>query len=391
MVGSGQCPVPGAGCRGRSAGFDRALPSCHFGEQPLPLLIDYWYTVLSSGPAESTSQQDRVVPYYFDFPPIMRFRTCGEAPWIPVRHEGKCMSMTMTTLAHALRGQSTSKNRLSLGHTHQLLAAARGYTSLAALQASNEPERLDDATYWLVDVAQVEERAASLAVTIDTTAFARSLRTVSRDGDGPRVVSEDELADEFVVAVQDVAIDDNDVATEMANTNSAGPWEAYMEFVGSSIDSPAWSGAFLQLDYAGTVTGDADTDRAYSGHVVKATGQVFLKRLGKRLVVGLPKITIGNAALDFGYDGADDDVPPTIGRLEAIAIELRVSVEDLDHLDGAEIELATTSADGPNGYWINIEDCVSGPIVDELRARHPTQRIWVLGNSFEQISTFDLD
>jgi hypothetical protein len=301
------------------------------------------------------------------------------------------MSMTMTTLAHAMREQSTYKNRLSLGHTHQLLAAARGYTSLAALQASNEPERLDDATYWLVDVAQVEERAASLAVTIETTAFVRSLSTASRDGDGPRVVSEDELADEFVVAVQDAAIDDEDVATEMANTNSAGPWEAYMEFAGSSIDSPAGFGAFLQLDYAGTVTGDADTDLPYSGHVVRATGQVFLKRIGKRLVVGPPKITIDGATLDDGYDCEDDDVAPTMGRLEAIAIELRVPVEDLDHLDGAEIEPATTAADVSNGYWINIEDCASSPIIDRLRERYPTQRIWVLGNSFEQISTFDLD
>jgi hypothetical protein len=65
------------------------------------------------------------------------------------------MSTDITTLTHTLRKALATD--IGLGHTHQLLAAALGFKSLAALQAAeNEPSTFDSIVYWMVDNQQLE-------------------------------------------------------------------------------------------------------------------------------------------------------------------------------------------------------------------------------------------
>jgi hypothetical protein len=299
---------------------------------------------------------------------------------------------SINTITHVLRQHLTSSGTpVKLGHTHQLLAAALGYTSLAVLQVSNEPDELDPSMHWIVDVPQLKDRAASLEVSIDAIAFVHLLAQASRECGGPQIhASDDDLAEDFVIDAQEAAVDDSDVASEMANTNCTGPWETYLEFAGSSIDTPAEIGALLKIDYQGHVQGEQDPDRLYNGHSVNVAVQLRFGIVGKRLVLSPPKIEVVGAELDYGYYDRDDDAPlPPLSQLEAIAIELGIPVDEHEKLEGAEVIVDTTSAGVPNGYLVEIKYCQASPLIDRLRKDHPMQQIWVLGTTFERINRFD--
>jgi hypothetical protein len=299
---------------------------------------------------------------------------------------------TIRALTHLLRDRlEEAGSPLSLGHTHQLLAAARGYTSLAILQSANEPDELDRQMHWIIDLPQVHERAASLGLTIDTEVFVSSLAQASRDCSGLQIHSSDaDMAEEFIEAAKEITYDDSWVAGEMANTNCTGPWETQLEFSGSSIDTPAKVGEFFQIDYEGQVEGDPDLERPYSGHSVDVSLKASFRIIGRRLFAGPPKIEILGASLDDGYYGEDaTEIPKSWSQLEAIAIELEIPVDAHEQLEGAEIDVHTTSADNAVGYLVNIKNCAASPIIDRLRHEHPTQQIWVLGSTFDQINRFD--
>lgn len=302
------------------------------------------------------------------------------------------MSTSIRTLTHALRVHlADAGSPIILGHTSQLVAAALGYRSMAVLQASNEPVNLTLSMLCLVDVEQFNERARSLDVTIEPDLFFAALATASREQSGPRLFkTDDDLAEHFIEIAQQEALDDPDVARLMADTNTTGPWEVHLDFAGAS-SFPLKVGEVFSLNYEGNVQGEMDVDRPYSGHQVNVSVQVLLTGIGARLISGPPKVAVVSAELDDGYFGMDGEDEPRYGRLEAIALELGVPVADLDQLDGAEVTQRTSSSDTPNGHLINIEACESSPVIDQLREKHPSQEIYVLGPYLDQISRFERD
>lgn len=245
--------------------------------------------------------------------------------------------------------------------------------------------------HWIIDRPQMIERAASLGLTIDADVFISSLAQASHDCSGSQIHSSDaDMADEFIEDAKQITYDDSSVASQMADTNCTGPWETHLDFSGSSIDTPAKVGEFFEIDYEGHVDGDQDLDRPYSGHSVDVSLKASFRIIGRRLFTGPPKIKVNGASLDDGYYGVDDvEIPTSWTQLEAIAIELGIPVEAHEQLEGAEIDVHTTSAGIENGFLINIENCTASPIIDRLRDEHPTQQIWVLGTAFDQITRFE--
>ena len=324
----------------------------------------------------------------------MRFRTRGEAPWILCASRiGKCMSTSINTITHALRvSLADAGSPIVLGHAFQLVAAAFGYPSSGVLQASGEPEILTDSMHWIVDLAQIRQRAASLSVAVDIDAFLQTMADASRELGGPRIhTSDGDLEQEFLEAAIEKALDDDDVSGQMACTNTTGPWEANLEFA-DATPLPLRIGEVFSISYEGQIQGEPDHDRPYSGHAANVSVQVSLTAVGRRLVIGPPKVEVMGAELDAGYYGMDDDGSgPPLGRLEAYAMELGVPFEEREQLEGAESTGDTTSAGASNGYLINIAYCASSPVVDRLRAEYQSQEIWVQGHALERISPFDLD
>lgn len=303
------------------------------------------------------------------------------------------MSATINTITHALRvSLADAGSPIVLGHAFQLVAAAFGYPSSGVLQASGEPETLTDSMHWIVDLAQIRQRAASLDVTVDIDAFLQAMAGASRQLGGPRIhTSDGDLEQEFLEAAIEKAIDDDDVSGQMANTNTNGPWEANLEF-SDATPLPLRIGDVFSISYEGQVQGEPDHNRPYSGHAANVSVQVSLTAIGRRLVLGPPQVEVMGAELDAGYFGMDENGSGSpLGRLEAFAIELGVPLEESEQLEGAEATGDTTSAGAPNGYLVNIAYCESSPVVDRLRAEYPSQEIWVQGHALERISPFDLD
>lgn len=303
------------------------------------------------------------------------------------------MSTSINTLTHAVRvSLADVGSPIVLGHAFQLVAAAFGYPSSGVLQASSEPETLTDSMHWIVDLAQLRQRATSLGVAVDLNAFLHAIAGASRQLGGPRIhTSDDDLEQEFLEAAIEKALDDDDVSGQMANTNTTGPWEANLEF-SDATPLPLRIGDVFSISYEGQIQGEPDQDRPYSGHAANVSVQVLLTAVGRRLVIGPPQVEVMGAELDAGYYGMDDDGSgPPLGRLEAFAMELGVPFEEREQLEGADATPDTTSAGAPNGYLVNIAYCASSPVVDRLRAKYPSNEIWVQGHAIERISPFDLD
>lgn len=301
------------------------------------------------------------------------------------------MSTAIKTLTHALRVHlAKAGSPVTLGHGFQLIAAALGYTSLAVRQKTEEPDDLTSSMHWIVDLDQLQERANSLGITIDTEVFLEALVQTCRDCSGPRVHrSVDDLEDEFIEAAGDEALEDGDVGIQMADTNTTGEWRVYLDPAGTA-SPPFKIGDALELEYEGTVEGENDPDRPFSGDTVNVKVQVLLNCVGIRLLAGPPRIEVLSAELDFGDDGAgeDEQETPSYGFLEAVALELNVSVTEREKLAGVEVTPRTTSGGAPIGYLINIRDCEPSDVIDRLRAKHGSQEISVWGSSLEFVSPF---
>lgn len=91
----------------------------------------------------------------------------------------------ISAISFAVRSaSSTSANPIKLSHAQQLVAAALGYKSLAAFQASPlEAPTLDDAVHFVLDGELLDERIQELGLPntfpevamFVTTAFAQRL------------------------------------------------------------------------------------------------------------------------------------------------------------------------------------------------------------------------
>jgi hypothetical protein len=98
----------------------------------------------------------------------------------------------------------------------------------------------------------------------------------------------------------------------MADTNCAGPFIPYLEPAEPLADPLPSSGEEILLHFEGTVQGDHDVDRAFSGDTVNVKVEVRLPMLGRR-VSGAPSFEVTEAKLDWSWGAGssfdDEDEP----------------------------------------------------------------------------------
>lgn len=297
------------------------------------------------------------------------------------------MSTDIIRLAHSIRPVLLDQGiALPLGKTQQLLAAAFGYNSLAALQAAQEPDELNSSMKLLFDEEQFGRRAAKLNLAMDIGIFLSSLTVVSRKARGPQIcASLDDLADDVCELVQEAASEDDQVGIQMADTNCAGAFTATMETASVPAGPLPPAGQAIVLEFSGTVEGDGDQDRPFSGDTVNVRAEARLPLIGRRLF-GEPEISIVDANLDWSWaidENSDDE--PTYTKAQALAIELQISHKDAQSIEDAEITGHTTMSDTPNGYLVNLSHCERSEVVDRLVDRHGSLDVWVLGTSFDHM------
>lgn len=247
----------------------------------------------------------------------------------------------ISALAYAVRTRCAS---LPLGHAQQLLAAALGYKSLAAYQASKEERPdLSGTEHIVINDELLLQRAQELGigyaeeilVTLLSDTFKQALPTVQVHRD------EDALNDALRAYVDNTVLNDDNAVSEMTMSNGT-LGEVYLPFETSLADIPFED--VEEFHIHGHVGMRQDPERPYVGHIVRVDASLFLTRYG-RVCIGAPECRVNSAKLQWFGDDDHDDEEPTLTLPQALAEELGIDLQDAEVLADAEI-LPNESNDG---------------------------------------------
>lgn len=304
------------------------------------------------------------------------------------------MSIGISNIAHSVRKDSSSDTvTVSLGHAHQLVAAALGYKTLASYQAAqaagNEPAALDLVCHVVVDYDLLRTRALELSLAIQPVrldhllqaAFSERLPGAQLHG------SYGDMEDVLRTWVDNVVLQDDAVNSAMANANFDGVDEVYFDFeVG--LEEAAVGGP-LVVALNGHVNLGIDTERPYAGHKINVDGTLTLDRFGLRCF-GDAEVDVAKAALDYGwYDHGPDkeaDGPPVRSMTQAYAELLGLEPQEVGHLVDVEPQaLDGSSSELVYSYLLDFKDYASPDVVRKIVAQHGTLKFEVAPDFFENV------
>ncbi|WP_126223540.1 hypothetical protein [Burkholderia ambifaria] len=209
---------------------------------------------------------------------------------------------SLSSLAHALRVQSqASATPLVLGHAQQLIAAALGYNTLAAYQASPEESPLEGARHFVLDLDLAHQRAGELGVAVSEEQLDALLGSVFA-GQLPHARfhrSESALEDYIRDRLDHLVTNDGEAVGQMEMANHNGIGEVYLPFDLSLADLPP-PGEATEIEVLGHIGMDQDLERPYSGHIIDIEASVSVERTG-RVSIAEPDITVIEAKLNYDW------------------------------------------------------------------------------------------
>lgn len=299
------------------------------------------------------------------------------------------MAVDLPTLSYTLRKISADSTLpLKLGHAHQLVAAVLGYKSLAAYQAAiaqgNEHQHLDRVKHVALNQPMLAIRAEELNVGHSTHGLVPMLKSALEQCiPAVRVhLSEDKFADVLRSHIDDVAVTDEDTASEMANTNPDGIDEIYMPFDLSMMEAPE-SGNVWELEIHGHVAMGIDTERPYSGHKIDIQAQLTLERMGLA-TFGDYHCEVVQAKLDYGWSD-DEDNTPKMSLAEALAAEMGLTVEEAEDLVDADAVPTEGNGGTPTGYEFDFTHVAPPKTAKKILKKYQSLRVHVPLWFFEQV------
>lgn len=298
--------------------------------------------------------------------------------------------VTISEVAFAVRTASKSTtNPIQLNHTQQLVAAAFGYKSLAAFQASPlEAPTLDQAAHFVLDGGLLADRARELGLPHQPPQLALLLKQAFAERLPGACLhqSEGSLHDYLTSLVDDVALNDDTVASEMASTNGDGVDEVYVPVEDIELASLPPVGQPLEMELEGHIAMGIDTERPYSGHKIEVQVRLVIERTGK-VSIAEPECEVISAQLDWSW-GADDedDEPPKVSLAQALADETGLTVAEAEELTDAEA-LPNDSNDGmAYGYVFDFNDYASPSTAAKLEAKYGSLQVQVSPSFFERVA-----
>lgn len=168
----------------------------------------------------------------------------------------------------------------------------------------------------------------------------------------------------------------------------------------SDVESAAYDDAtgVLRLDMSITWESKQDPDRIYYGTAFFLQAKVELIRRDCKWLLGEDGVSITSSETDADRDRRDEweymaqqqaaeagDNRPRSSMAQALASELRISLEDAELLADAEVT-ANTSDDGMiYSYWVDVEPNAEGALRADLLARFGTLKIEVNRNFLDDI------
>lgn len=297
---------------------------------------------------------------------------------------------TISDVAYAVRSASqSSASPIKLSHAQQLVAAALGYKSLAAFQASSlEAPALDDAAHFVLDGGLLADRASELGLphqlphltVLFQQAFAERLPGAYLHQ------SEGSLHAHLTSLVDAVALDDGAVASEMASTNGDGVDEVYVPVDDIVLASLPPLGQPLEMELEGHIAMGIDPERPYSGHKIEVQVRLVIERTGK-VSIAKPVCEVVSAQLDWSW-GSDDeeDEGPKVSLAEALADELELSIDEAEELVGADA-MPHQSDDGlVYGYAFDFSQHASPEVAEKLMANRGSLQLEVQPWFFDRVA-----
>ena len=192
------------------------------------------------------------------------------------------MSITFSRLAseiHKDLGKSAP-----LGHIHQALAAALGYGSFAAMQASlEEPVSYSQAKHFVIIPHGVEMRLVALACPELLEPFLKALhRVVGTLIPAARIHhSMEDFLESIQTDVEEAFESSGPFLSESAQLN-ADLQSSDLTFGDTSHFTDSSAGWFLSVE--GSSFFKQHPDSVYHGHLIDFTGQLVLQKFGRRVV-----------------------------------------------------------------------------------------------------------
>lgn len=301
---------------------------------------------------------------------------------------------TISDVAFAVRTASKSTaNPIQLNHAQQLVAAALGYRSLAAFQASPlEAPTLDQAVHFVLDGGLVADRARELDLPHQLPQLARLLKQAFAERlPGAHLhQSEGSLQSYLTSLVNDVALNDDAVASEMASTNGDGVDEVCVPVEDIDLASLPPLGYPLEMELEGHIALGIDTERPYSGHKIEVLVRLIIERTG-RVSISEPECEVVSAQLDWSWGADDEDYePPKVSLAQALADEAGLTLAEAEELTDAEA-LPNDSNDGMTyGYVFDFNDHASPSTAAKLEVKYGSLQVEVSPSFFERVTHSDL-
>lgn len=153
----------------------------------------------------------------------------------------------------------------------------------------------------------------------------------------------------------------------------------------------------LRLGMSITYEGQQDPDRVYHGSAFFLQAQVELIRRDGAWLLSEDGVSIISGDSDVDRDRRDewdqmgqqddeaDENHPRSSLAQALASELRISLDDAELLADAEVTV-NASADGlPYSYWVDVEPYAEGALRADLLARFGTLEFELDVNFFDDI------
>lgn len=294
------------------------------------------------------------------------------------------MSINFSALCYSLRKQSLASGvGIKLGHCQQLLSAAFGYKSFAALQAAQavyaEADVLDEVDSVVLNSQMLVSRAGELGIPLDSAKLV-SYVTAAFQSCLPRVsvyADEDSWAESIRTFIVDLVETDENVIGLIADTNNDGVRETYVPFHLSTETLPAPEQTF-STNMKVRITLDIDTDRPYAGHKIDVSVDLRIDRIGRGLWSALRgHVTFWKMA---------NDEPRLISRAQALADEFGLTLEEAEELVDVEEHEIEGNDGAVYGHYFDFEDYASPAVATKLMARFGRLNNLRVGlNFFDQV------
>lgn len=295
------------------------------------------------------------------------------------------MAIDISSVAYAITHHPKANTRIKHGHAQQCLAAALGYKSLAALQASPAAGFLPDReTHVVLDVAALLDRAHELNLAIGAEELCAMVHdAISKVWVGTPVhMSLEAFHSALQQDVDFTAANDGIVSGQTAITNSDGVREIYMPIEGLDFDKVPSNGDPFEIEISGHIAMEQDPDRPYWGHRVETRATLWLVRQGRAFWAAGCRIK--DAELDTSWDQ-----PDVLTLAEALADLLDVDIAVADELTDASLQQLASEEGLVYGWEFDFSEVsVDEDVLEQIEVRHGSLRVRVRPDFFDRVQGF---